>query len=52
MPPITRITSGNRFSLGLNEENDLYVWGSGEYGVFGDGNNKDALIPRKSEFFK
>ena len=36
----------------LNKEHDLYVWGRGDYGVFGDGNNKDSIFPRKSTYFE
>ena len=30
---------------------ELFKWGRGDYGVFGDGNNKSLLVPKKSDFF-
>ena len=29
----------------------MYKWGRGDYGVFGDGNNKSLLVPKKNTFF-
>jgi hypothetical protein len=29
----------------LKEKNQLYNWGRGDYGVFGDGNNKNFVTP-------
>jgi len=29
----------------------MYKWGRGDYGVFGDGNNKSLLVPQKNSFF-
>ena len=28
------------------------MWGKGDYGVFGDGNNKSLLLPQKNEYFE
>ena len=30
----------------------MYVWGKGDYGVFGDGNNKSHNTPKRNEFFE
>lgn len=29
----------------------MYKWGRGDYGVFGDGNNKSLFAPKKNSFF-
>jgi len=31
---------------------DLYYWGRGEYGVFGDGSNKDQKLPQVNDFIQ
>ncbi|CAD8142128.1 unnamed protein product [Paramecium pentaurelia] len=49
---IKYIQSGMRFTNAINENNELYVWGKGDYGVFGDGNNKSFNIPQRNEFFE
>lgn len=40
LPPIKHISCGHRFVNAVNVNNQLYNWGKGDYGVFGDGNNK------------
>lgn len=30
----------------------MFVWGKGDYGVFGDGNNKSLKAPIKNEYFE
>lgn len=49
---ITHIQSGLRFTNAINENNELYCWGKGDYGVFGDGNNKSFNTPQRNEFFE
>lgn len=29
----------------------MFRWGRGDYGVFGDGNNKSLFVPRRNSFF-
>ena len=30
----------------------VYCWGKGEFGLLGNGNNKDKLLPEKNEFLE
>lgn len=30
----------------------MYVWGKGDYGVFGDGNNKSLNSPSRNDYFE
>jgi len=34
------------------EKNNLYYWGQGDYGVFGDGRTRGLKTPKLHEFFK
>lgn len=52
LPPVSQISAGLNFYLALNQNQDLFGWGQGDYGVFGDGNNKTALLPRKNEIIE
>lgn len=45
---IERITTGTKFNTAINGEGLVYYWGNGEYGVFGDGSNRNELTPRTS----
>lgn len=52
LPPTLQISAGLNFYFALNANLDLYGWGRGDYGVFGDGNNKTAMLPRKNEIIE
>jgi len=52
LPPFVSVNAGNFFSLALNSNEDLYYWGRGEYGVFGDGSNSDQKLPQVNDFIK
>lgn len=41
--PIEQISTGNDFAMGLSEENQLWVWGRGEFGVLGFTNKQQRL---------
>lgn len=42
---IERITCGRFFNMVFNGQGDVYHWGKGQYGVFGDGTNKNYTSP-------
>lgn len=42
---------GSAFVTAINQENEVYNWGRGEYGVFGDGRNKSLSVPEKNYYF-
>jgi len=48
---VTRISAGHNFATAFGIEGDLYNWGRGEYGVFGDCANKNYLEPVKNQMF-
>jgi alpha-tubulin suppressor-like RCC1 family protein len=39
-------------SLLFSETGEIYTWGKGEFGLLGNGSNKDALLPTKNEYFE
>lgn len=45
--PIVRVESGQNFSLALNEEGKVYVWGSNSFGQLGTGSLNDLKEPSK-----
>jgi alpha-tubulin suppressor-like RCC1 family protein len=49
---IERITAGSKFNIVINDKGQVYHWGNGEFGVFGDGGNKDFSLPTKNEYFE
>lgn len=50
--PRTKAISGGLYSsFALNEKKELYFWGRGSHGCFGDGYSKDLLLPRLSNYF-
>ena len=49
---IKRITAGSKFNIVVNEKGQVFHWGNGEYGVFGDGDNKNHQVPFRNEYFK
>eukprot|EP01017_Pseudomicrothorax_dubius_P011907 TRINITY_DN1459_c0_g1_i3.p1 TRINITY_DN1459_c0_g1~~TRINITY_DN1459_c0_g1_i3.p1 ORF type:complete len:407 (-),score=115.97 TRINITY_DN1459_c0_g1_i3:137-1357(-) len=51
-PPIKHVTSGQNFCLAQNIENDLFHWGRGEWGVFGDGKSKSCEAPHKNSYLE
>jgi alpha-tubulin suppressor-like RCC1 family protein len=42
---------GSAFVTAINTDNEVYNWGRGEYGVFGDGRNKSLSLPEKNYYF-
>ena len=36
----------------FNQAGDVYNWGNGEYGVFGEGKNKNFNSPVLNEYFQ
>eukprot|EP01016_Furgasonia_blochmanni_P044116 TRINITY_DN6095_c0_g1_i3.p2 TRINITY_DN6095_c0_g1~~TRINITY_DN6095_c0_g1_i3.p2 ORF type:complete len:225 (+),score=68.31 TRINITY_DN6095_c0_g1_i3:756-1430(+) len=46
------ISSGNHFVLAVNTEKEVYQWGRGEWGVFGDGNSKSLNLPKLNDNLK
>ena len=42
---IKSIAAGNYHSVAISENNDMYTWGRGLYGVLGNGSNAHALEP-------
>lgn len=50
-PKITDIAVGSAFVNAINAEEEIYNWGRGEYGVFGDGRNKSLSLPEKNYYF-
>ena len=47
--PTTYITGGRQFIISTNSNNEIYNWGNGEHGTFGDGNNKNYHVPTRNE---
>lgn len=43
---VTSLFSGMTFSGVLTSSKNIYMWGRGEYGVFGDGSNKQRVTPK------
>ena len=35
----------------FNEKGEVFNWGNGQYGAFGDGANKNHSLPVKNEHF-
>jgi len=52
LPPIQSITTGNQFCLALNADSDLYNWGRGKHGVFGNGSQADLKVPALNDTIK
>jgi hypothetical protein len=42
---------GLHFTFAINKNQELYHWGKGDYGVFGDGENKSHAVPQLNEYF-
>lgn len=49
---VTRIAAGNYHCIALCEDNSLYTWGRGLFGVLGNGSNQQSLVPLLNEEFK
>lgn len=48
---IKQIATGITHSMALTTEDQLYVWGKGEFGVNGNGSNKNVPTPKINRFF-
>lgn len=42
---VARINVGSKFNTVITKEGSVYNWGNGEYGVFGNGSNKNRILP-------
>jgi len=42
---IERITCGRQFTSAIDKDGNVYNWGNGEYGAFGDGRNSNSKVP-------
>lgn len=42
---IVRITAGRQFNTLVDSDHNIYNFGNGEYGAFGDGKNKNFDVP-------
>jgi alpha-tubulin suppressor-like RCC1 family protein len=49
---IKDIASGIRHSVALSDDGYVYTWGKGEFGLLGNGSNKDAALPIKNEYLE
>ncbi|KAL4446187.1 hypothetical protein ABPG74_021726 [Tetrahymena malaccensis] len=52
LPQVKSISGGLYFALAMNVDNELYYWGRGSHGAFGDGYSKDLLLPRRHNYFE
>jgi alpha-tubulin suppressor-like RCC1 family protein len=50
-PAVVSISSGYYFANALTETKELFNWGRGDYGVFGNGESKSLWIPKKNDYF-
>ena len=39
------LTAGANHVISINSKKEIWNWGAGEYGVFGDGQNKNYNVP-------
>jgi len=44
-----QVECGEKHTLALTEDGEVWVWGSGEFGRLGNGSTSDALTPEPSE---
>jgi len=49
---ITQIAAGNYHCVAIDDKNNMYNWGRGQYGVLGNGSNKESLVPHLNEEFE
>ena len=48
---IKSISAGSYHCVALSENDDMYNWGRGLYGVLGNGSNQYSLVPQLNEEF-
>jgi len=46
------IAAGNYHCVAVTEDQQLYTWGRGLYGVLGNGGNGESLVPLLNEEFE
>lgn len=51
LPPIKSISCGYGFGFALNVNNELYNWGKGDFGVFGNGHFGSLYKPELNDYF-
>ncbi|EGR32423.1 regulator of chromosome condensation protein, putative [Ichthyophthirius multifiliis] len=51
LPPTIQISCGVAFCNALTKEKDLFQWGRGQHGIFGDGIFTEQLKPRLNQYF-
>ncbi len=49
---ITQIAAGNYHCIAITDDNFMFTWGRGLYGVLGNGSNQQSLVPSLNEEFK
>ena len=49
---IIRVTAGRNFCIALNDKDEIYNWGNGEYAAFGDGANENYYVPTLNNHFE
>jgi alpha-tubulin suppressor-like RCC1 family protein len=49
---IKDIACGIRHSVALSEDGQVYSWGRGEFGLLGNGSNRDQLTPVKNDYLE
>lgn len=49
---ITKIAAGNYHCVAVTEDDQIYTWGRGLYGVLGNGGNAESLEPSLNEEFE
>jgi len=49
---ITKIAAGNYHCVAIDTKNNMYNWGKGQYGVLGNGDNSEAVLPQLNEEFE
>lgn len=48
---IEKISCGNMFNTAVDSEGNVYNWGEGFYGVFGDGKDSNYSLPKLNQYF-
>lgn len=49
---VNMIAAGNYHCVAVTEDQQLYTWGRGLYGVLGNGGNGESLVPLLNEEFE
>jgi alpha-tubulin suppressor-like RCC1 family protein len=47
LPPVKNISCGHNFSMAITTDNEVYAWGSNEFGQLSLGSHKPFNIPKK-----